>query len=163
MRVGKSSRRRIDSKMLLASMGISFGLVLVITGARVGLTGKDASNLPDAIEGISPGNNERVLRQSQIIVDFVEGYEATLYIDDVEMPTTRLDELVTSGTVAPGAQIDLPPTAIYDPGNFTISFLPQEGAAITELKQGEHTGKVKFWPTKNPDQIRIYSWTFFTD
>ncbi len=163
MRVGKSTRRRIDSKMLLASMGISFGLVLVITGARVGLTGKDASNLPDAIEGISPGNNERVLRQSQIIVDFVEGYEATLYIDDVEMPTTRLDELVTSGTVAPGAQIDLPPTAIYDPGNFTISFLPQEGAAITELKQGEHTGKVKFWPTKNPDQIRIYSWTFFTD
>lgn len=156
-------RKRIDKKMLLASMGISFGLLLFITGARVGLTGKDASNLPEAIEGISPGDNQRVLRQSQIIVDFVEGYEATLYIDDVEMPTTRLDELVTSGTVAPGAQIDLPPTAIYDPGNFTISFLPQEGAAITELKQGEHTGKVKFWPTKNPDQIRVYTWTFFTD
>ena len=163
MGVNSTPRKRIDTKMLLASMGISFGLVLFIMGARVGLTGKEASNLPDAIEGISPGNNERVLRQSQIIVDFVEGYEATLYIDDIEMPTTRLDELVTSGTVAPGAQIDLPPTAIYDPGNFTISFLPQEGAAISELKQGEHTGKVKFWPTKNPDQIRVYSWTFFTD
>jgi len=164
MGVNSTPRRRIDTKMLLASMGISFGLVLFIMGARVGLTGKDASNLPDAIEGIRPGNNERVLRQSQIIVDFVEGRLATLFIDDVEMPTTRLDELVTSGTApAPGAQIDLPPTAIYDPGNFTISFLPQEGAPIDELKQGEHTGKVKFWPTKNPDQIRVYSWTFFTD
>ena len=100
-------RKRIDKKMLLASMGISFGLLLFITGARVGLTGKDASNPPEAIEGISPGDNQRVLRQSQIIVDFIEGYEATLYIDDVEMPTTRLDELVTSGTApAPGAQID---------------------------------------------------------
>ncbi|MEY3366508.1 MAG: hypothetical protein RIS71_1245, partial [Actinomycetota bacterium] len=59
--------------MLLASMGISFGLLLFITGARVGLTGKDASNLPEAIEGISPGDNQRVLRQSQIIVDFIEG------------------------------------------------------------------------------------------
>ena len=164
MRVNDSPRSRIDKKLLLASMGISLGLVLFIMGARIGLTGKDASNLPDAIEGISPGDNERVLRQSQVIVDFVEGYEATLYIDGIEMPTTRLDEIVTSGTApAPGAQIDLPPTAIYDPGNFTISFLPQDGAAITELKQGKHTGKVKFWPIKNPDQIRFYSWTFYTD
>ncbi|NBY12360.1 MAG: hypothetical protein EBQ75_05400 [Actinobacteria bacterium] len=86
--MNKSPRKRIDTKMLLASMGISFGLVLFIMGARVGLTGKDASNLPDAIEGISPGDNERVLRQSQVIVDFVDGYEATLYIDGIEMPTT---------------------------------------------------------------------------
>ena len=147
--------------MLLASMGISFGLVLVIMGARVGLTGKDASNLPDAIEGISPGDNERVLRQSQIIVDFVEGYEATLYIDDVEMPTTRLDELVTSGTVAPGAQIDLPPTAIYDPGNFTISFLPQEGAPIEQFEQGEHRATVVYWRiTDDKSKSKSFTWEF---
>lgn len=150
--------------MLLASMGISFGLLLFITGARVGLTGKDASNLPEAIEGISPGDNQRVLRQSQIIVDFVEGYEATLYIDDVEMPTTRLDELVTSGTApAPGAQIDLPPTAIYDPGNFTISFLPQDGAPIEEFVQGEHSATVRYWRTDGSSKVRAYSWTFTTD
>lgn len=164
MGVNSTPRRRIDTKMLLASMGISFGLVLFIMGARVGLTGKDASNLPDAIEGISPGNNERVLRQSQIIVDFVEGYEATLFIDDVEMPTTRLDELVTSGTApAPGAQIDLPPTAIYDPGNFTISFLPQDGAPIEEFAQGEHSATVRYWRTDGSSKVRAYSWTFTTD
>lgn len=158
-------RKRIDKKMLLASMGISFGLLLFITGARVGLTGKDASNLPEAIEGISPGDNQRVLRQSQIIVDFIEGYEATLYIDDVEMPTTRLDELVTSGTApAPGAQIDLPPTAIYDPGNFTLTFLPQEGAPVERLEQGKHTARVFFWKiTESRDKAKSYSWEFSVD
>jgi len=68
---------KLDPKLLLASMGISAGLVLFVTGLNTGLTGRDATNLPDAIENISPGQGERVLRQSQIIVDFVEGYEAT--------------------------------------------------------------------------------------
>ena len=97
---------KLDPKLLLASMGISAGIVLFVMGLNTGLTGRDATNLPDAIENISPGQGERVLRQSQIIVDFIDGYEATMFIDGIELPTTRLDELVTSGTVpAPGAQI----------------------------------------------------------
>ena len=99
-----------------------------------------------------------------LLLVLLNGVFVAAEIAFVSVRRTRLDELVTSGTApAPGAQIDLPPTAIYDPGNFTISFLPQDGAAITELKQGKHTGKVKFWPIKNPDQIRFYSWTFYTD
>jgi len=156
---------KLDPKLLLASMGISAGLVLFVTGLNTGLTGRDATNLPDAIENISPGQGERVLRQSQIIVDFIEGYQATLYIDDIELPTTRLDELTSNGMQPkPGAQIDLPPTAIFDPGNFTISYLPQEGAPIAAFTQGEHTGKVKYWLIINGEQkSRTYSWKFYTD
>jgi hypothetical protein len=156
---------KLDPKLLLASMGISAGIVLFVMGLNTGLTGRDATNLPDAIENISPGQGERVLRQSQIIVDFIDGYEATMFIDGIELPTTRLDELVTSGTVpAPGAQIDLPPTAIYDPGNFTISYLPQDGAPIEELQQGEHTGKVKYWLiSQGENKARVYTWKFYTD
>ena len=146
-------------------MGISAGLVLFVMGMNTGLTGRDATNLPDAIENISPGEGERVLRQSQIIVDFIDGYEATMFIDGIELPTTRLDELISSGTApAPGAQIDLPPTAIYDPGNFTISYLPQDGAPIEELKQGEHSGKVKYWLIgQGENKARVYTWKFYTD
>ena len=156
---------KIDPKLLLASMGLSAGAVLVVMGLNTGLTGREATNLPEAIENISPGEGERVLRQSQIIVDFIDGYEATLYIDGIELPTTRLDELVSSGTApAPGAQIDLPPTAIYDPGNFPISSLPQDGAPIEELKQGEHSGKVRFWKIgQSENKSRVYTWKFFTD
>ena len=85
---------KVDPKLLLASMGISAGIVLFVMGLNTGLTGRDATNLPDAIENISPGQGERVLRQSQVIVDFVDGYEATMFIDGIELPTTRLDELV---------------------------------------------------------------------
>ena len=46
---------KLDPKLLLASMGISAGIVLFVTGLNTGLTGRDATNLPDAIENISPG------------------------------------------------------------------------------------------------------------
>jgi hypothetical protein len=145
-------RRAFDKKLFLASIGMALGLTIIIFGFRTGLTGREASNLPDAIEGISPADDARVLRQSQVIVDF-------------ELPTTRLDELVTTGTQPPpGAQVDLPPTAIFDPGNYTISFLPQPGAPIEQFSQGEHTAKVIYWPIdQDESRARAYSWTFITD
>jgi hypothetical protein len=155
---------KLDPKLLLASMGISAGIVLFVMGMNTGLTGRDATNLPDAIENISPGQGERVLRQSQVIIDFVDGYEATMFIDGIELPTTRIEELITSGEApAPGAQFDFAPNAIYEPGNFTISYLPQDGAPIEELKQGEHTGKVKFWLiNQGENKARVYTWKFKT-
>jgi hypothetical protein len=165
--VGENMRvklRRIDRQLMLASVGIGVGLTLMIFGFNTGLTGRDASNLPDEIEAISPGDNERVLRQSQVIVDFVDGYTAKLFIDGIELPTTRLDEITTGSQVQPGAQIDLPPTAIFDPGNYRISFLPQKGAPIETFTQGEHIGRVEFWPIDGDEnQARSYTWTFVTD
>jgi hypothetical protein len=157
--------KKIDYKLLVISVGISAGLVLFVLGVRSGLSGRDATNLPEAIEQISPGQGERVLRQSQVIVDFIEGYTATLTIDVIELPTTRLDEVVATGKqIAPGAQINLPPTAIFDAGNYIISYLPQPGAPIAELAQGQHTGSVRFWLIKDGENSsRTYSWTFFTD
>jgi hypothetical protein len=72
--------------------------------------------------------------------------------------------IATGKQVAPGAQIDLPPTAIFDVGNYIISYLPQPGAPIAELTQGEHTGSVRYWPIKDGENAsRTYSWTFFVD
>ncbi|NBT21600.1 MAG: hypothetical protein EBT17_05750, partial [Actinobacteria bacterium] len=70
--------QRFDRARLLASVGIAFGLVLVVVGFRTALTGDDARTFPDAIERMSPADGDRVLRQAQIIIDFVVGYEATL-------------------------------------------------------------------------------------
>jgi len=157
--------KKIDYKLLIISIGISAGLVMFVLGARTGLTGRDSSNLPEAIEQISPGQGDQVLQQTEIIVDFVEGYTATLTIDGIELPTTRLDEIISTGKqIAPGAQIDLPPTAVFDVGNYIISFLPQPGAPIANLAQGEHTGSVRYWLIKDGENAsRTYSWTFFVD
>ena len=157
--------KKIDYKLLTISIGISAGLVLFVIGMSTGLTGRDSTNLPDAIEQISPGQGDQVLQQTEIIVDFVEGYTATLTIDGIELPTTRLDEIISTGKqIAPGAQIDLPPTAVFDVGNYIISFLPQPGAPIANLAQGEHTGSVRYWLIKDGENAsRTYSWTFFVD
>jgi len=150
---------------LLASVGVAFGIVLVVTGLNVAVTGRDALNLPEQIEKLSPANNEKVLRQSEIMIDFVAGFEAVLIIDGVEIPTTRLDELSENGKQPkPGEQVEIPPTAIYDPGNFTLSYLPQEGGPITELKQGDHQATVLFWKAPNTrEKATSYSWKFSVD
>ena len=157
----KPRKVKLDKQLLLASVGIGLGLTLVILGFNTGLTGREAANIPEEIEGISPGDNERVLRQSQVIVDFIEGFNAKLFIDGIELTTTRLDEISAGRQVQPGAQIDLPPTAIFDPGNYTISFLPQEGAPIETFSQGLHTVTVRYWKViDGPEKARSYSWEF---
>jgi hypothetical protein len=72
------------------SAGISLGLVLVILGGLSATTGRDSQNIPEAIEKISPGPGEQVLQQAQILVDFVEGYEASLIVDGIDIETTDL-------------------------------------------------------------------------
>ena len=158
-------RRKIDASQLVTSVGIAIGLILITFGFRASRTGRDESGFPDAIERMSPANGDRVLRQSQIIVDFVEGYDAVLFIDGIEIPTTRLDELTSSGQQpAPGAQVELPATAVFDPGNFIISFQPQPGAIFETFTQGEHEGKVLYWKsTEGRERSSVYIWKFDTD
>lgn len=157
--------RPIDPVRLLTSIGIAAGLALIGFGFAGGITGEDARSFPTAIERMSPADGDRVLRQSQVIVDFAEGYEATLSIDGIELPVTRLDELTTGGVQpAPGAQVELPPTAVFDPGNNVISFQPQPGAPIAEFSQGEHIASVRYWRIlEGPGRARTFQWRFVTD
>ena len=155
-------KRPKNKETLIVSVGVGIGLFVIFMGFNSGATGRDAQRLPDVIERMSPGPGDQVLQQSQILVDFVAGYNASLVIDGIALETTRLDELSDNGaTPKPGAQVEIPPTAIYDPGNYTISFLPQDGAPITTLSQGTHTATVLFWKnTEGPEKARSFTWKF---
>lgn len=156
---------RLDRSRLLVSLGISLGLVMIVLGFRAAVTGNEARVFPDAIERMSPADGDRVLRQAQVIVDLADGYEGTLSIDGITLPITRLDELsVTGGAIAPGAQVNLPPTAVFDPGNNVLSFQPQPGAPIEAFAQGEHVAILQYWKTlEGPSRSRLYQWRFITD
>ena len=156
---------RVDRSRLLVSMGIALGIVLIVFGFASGITGDEARSFPAAIERMSPADGDRVLRQAQIIVDFTTGYEASLNIDGIELPVTRLDELSSSGAQpAPGAQVELPATAVFDPGNNVISFQPQPGALIESFTQGEHVATVRYWKILDGEtKARTYQWRFVTD
>ena len=158
-------KRRLDKEKLFLSAGIGVGLALIVMGFNSASTGREAQRIPDVIESLSPGPGDQVLVQSQVFVDFAEGYEARLIIDGIELETTRIDQLSSSGAQPkPGAQVEIPPTAIYDPGNFTISYLPQSGGAIETFAQGKHTATVRYWKIADgPSKARQFTWEFETN
>lgn len=154
-------KRPLNRQKLVVSTGVGIGLFLILTGVRSAETGRDAQRLPDVIESINPGPGDEVLRQSQVFVDLVEGYNAELIIDGITLETTRLDELSAEANAKPGSQVNIPPTAIYDPGNFTISFLPQDGAAIEGFEQGDHRATVVYWKvTDDKSKSKSFTWEF---
>lgn len=154
-------RRRPDWKVLLASLGIALGVVLVVLGVSGSVTGREEQRLPDAIEEIDPIRGAtQVPQQSRVFVDLEAGYRASLAIDDIELETVSLDEL--GGLAEPGQQITLPPKAVFEPGNFTISYTPVEDGPIEVFTTGLHTATVTYWLiAEGPARSRSYTWSFY--
>ena len=157
-------RRRLDRGLLIASLAIAAGLLLIIFGLTTALTGDDGIDRPEAIESVQPVENAiQVLQQERIVVDLEPGYEARLVIDGIELPTTVIgqSDVDPFDQPAPGQQVDLPTTAVFDPGNSVISFQPVEGAPIESFTEGRHEVQVIFWKIEDgPEQALSYRWEF---
>lgn len=157
-------KRRLDRGLLIASLAIACGLVLVIVGVTTALTGGDGIDRPDAIESVQPVENAvQVLQQERVVVDLQPGYEARLVIDGIELPTTVIgqSEVDPAQQAEPGQQVDLPTTAVFDPGNNVVSFQPIEGALIESFDQGTHEVQVIYWKIEDgPEQALSYRWEF---
>jgi len=155
---GRRGRRRVDRGLLIASLVIAGGVVLIVWGFVTARTGDDGIDRPDAIEELSPVENAvQVLQQETVRVDLQFGYEGVLVIDGIELPTTVLNEIETE----PGAQIDLPPTAIIDVATGVITFQPSDGALIEEFTEGRHDAELIYWKTADGrDSARSYRWHF---
>lgn len=151
-------RRGLDRGLLLASLVIAGGFVLVVWGLFGAVTGNEGTDRPTAIEALTPVEDAiQVLQQEAVIVDLQFGYEGRLTIDDIDLATTTIGEIV----VDPGEQLELPPTAIFDPGNSIISFQPSEGAAIESFSAGTHRVRLVYWRVEEgPDSARSYTWSF---
>jgi hypothetical protein len=165
---GDVPRKRIDPKLLFASLGIAAGLVLVVAGVRASVTGDEEQNLPEAIEQIDPVRGAtQVPQQSKVFVDLVNGYQAVLAIDGVELPTVSLDtenpESVAGGSVPQGGQqLTLPPGAVFEPGNVTLTFTPGDDELIPEFSTGQHTATVLYWKIEDGrNRARSFSWNFY--
>ena len=145
----------------MASLAIAVGLVLVGYALVRSVSGDEAADLPEAIESVTPVPSAiQVPQQSQVVVDLEAGFEGRLIVDDVALATVRLDEL-GSIDVQPGEQIDVPPGAIFEPGNATLTFTPGEGAEIERFAPGDHTATVIYWRAiEGPERARSYTWSF---
>ncbi|HEU4841197.1 MAG TPA: hypothetical protein VFT09_07130 [Ilumatobacteraceae bacterium] len=153
--------RRLDKKLLAASLVIAVGVVLIAIALGRSVTGDEAAHLPDAVEEITPAYEAiQVPQQITVIADLQGGYFGYLVVDGVELPTVRLDE-VGSQDVEPGEQVVFPPGARFEPGNATLTFTPGANQPIDAFDAGSHTVRVVYWKEiEGPDSARSYSWMF---
>lgn len=161
MAAAPTPRRRIDRGLVIASLAIATGLVLIGFGIARSVTGEDVTKLPPAIESISPVPDAvQVPSQTQIVVDLDTGYVGRLAIDRVSYPTVNLADFGRQD-IEPGAQIDIPPGVVFEPGNATLTFTLGEEIGLDEFDPGQHTVVVVFWKLLlGEDTARSYTWTF---
>jgi hypothetical protein len=160
-------RRTIDIPLLLASLGIAIGLVVVVLGLRASVTGREQQGLPDAIESIDPIKGAtQVPQQTRVFVDLQIGYGASLDIDGVPLDVYSLDGDVDQKPPGLGEgggdQVVIPPGAILEPGNNTLTFTPGPSQPIEAFSTGLHTVTLRYWRTEDgPDRFRTFTWTFY--
>jgi hypothetical protein len=155
-------RKRIDKWTLALSLVIAIGLVIVGRGLAVSLTGDARAKLPDTIENIEPYPEAvQVLSQSRVFVDLETGYTGVLVIDGVELPTINIDDVDQQFEAEPGQQIELPATTIFEPGNYTLTFVPSDDALVKKFDTGLHQAQVIYWKIIEGRQHPLsYRWSF---
>ncbi len=155
-------RKRVDKVTLALSLVIAIGLVLIGRGLAVSLTGEARAKLPDTIESVEPFPEAvQVLSQTRVFVDLEAGYTGVLVIDGVELPTVNIDDVDQQFSAEPGQQIELPATTIFEPGNFTLTFVPSDAALVTKFDTGLHRAQVIYWKIVEGRQHPLsYGWTF---
>jgi hypothetical protein len=165
-RVAPARRRRIDAKLLAASMGIAVGLVAIVLGFLSAQTGTGDDLLPEPIESIDPVRGAtQVPQQTRVFVDLQVGYEGVLIIDGIELPVVSLDDIEKAppglGDTG-GDQVEIPPGVVFEPGNATLTFEPGPSQVIEAFTTGQHSVTVRYWRTiDGPGTARIYSWSFY--
>jgi hypothetical protein len=153
-------RRPFDRVQFLLSIGIAVGLVFIAMAVRDGVTGKAASGLPIGIEVINPTSGSRQLRQASVQVKLTSGYKGQLIINGEAIP---VDELTASDNPLVSQPSVKSKNTVFDAGNSTLTYQPQEGAPIDKFSPGTQTVRVDYWKIATPDQHLTFDYTFVVE
>lgn len=82
-------------RIVLTLLGLV--LAVIVIGAVVFMPSGRSPTLPDAVETYSPTDGATVQRQTGVIVDLEPGYELTLVVDDVPVPTDEISVVEATG------------------------------------------------------------------
>jgi hypothetical protein len=124
-------------RVLFLLLGIALALVVVF--AVVLAPGGRGFVLPPAVERISPGNDETVLRQIDLTIDMQVAYDIDLHIDGVKIPA---DEIVR--TEATGRYI----------------WAPGPSRTFTEWSSGLHSVLITYTRESGRADAGELRWTF---
>lgn len=121
-------------------IGIILGLAVITLGCLAGKTDTGEVNR-EGLEGVTPVNTaEAQFNRTRVIADLADGYQGTLKIDDVSIPTNQLE------------QAD---------GLNRLMFVPGDGKVIGQLRPRENCAEVTYWPLgQSPAEGQSYRWCF---
>lgn len=145
----------------MASFAIAVGIVIVVYGVSVSVTGDEGIDYPSAVEAVNPVPNAvQVPNQTSVFVDLEQGYTGVLVVNGIEIPTFRLGSQEL-GSISPGRQIDIPPVTVFEPGNATLTFTPSEGALVEGFSSGLQQVDLIYWrEIEGRQRAATFTWTF---
>lgn len=156
-------RKRFDKSLLAISFVVAIGLVLVVRGLLVGVTGDERANLPSLVESVNPEPEAvQALSQTQVFADLAAGHTGVFVIDGIEIETFDINDPESErDSVEQGEQVDIPAVTIFEAGNSTLTYTPSDGAPIEKFKSGEHDVRLIYWEVSEGRQrARTFAWTF---
>jgi hypothetical protein len=132
---------------------ILFGVLLIAAVAGMWIASQDSRSSDQggptsdaAIEAIFPTDGSDVLRQSEVGIDLVEGYRASLTANGIAIPANQI-----TGVDANDSQ---PSLARY-------AFSPGDGKAIETWRTGQNCVTATYWPADSGRGLSTdYSWCF---
>jgi hypothetical protein len=93
-----------------------------------------------AVKHVEPAPGDRVLRQTEVVVDLDPTYTGVLSIDGHRLPEDQLSRIS---------------------GLNRVAFAPGDGKDIVRFAAGRHKATVEFWLTAVPNSThRYFSWNF---
>ncbi len=117
--------------------------LLIAAVAIVGaffIGGNDSPKADDrVVEALIPGNNDKVLQQSQVGIDLQSGWDGSLQIDGTPIPLDQLTKVLSQGL---------------------ITFQPGPGKVLEYLPAGQNCVVARFWPQATPEQNLSRQWCF---
>ncbi len=141
-------------------LGLLGGIAVFIVAFVVANTDEPGSVriVNPAIESLIPAPGSEVLRQSQVGVDLIGGFEAELVINGVQIPPDEVNVL---------RDAEQPDQSASQTGRFgttinRFTYQPLAGRSVPELQGDRNCVVATFWPTADPTDIDTVEWCFDT-
>lgn len=111
-----------------------------VTALALSDDGVGGSPEDQVIESLHPGDGDQTLRQGEVGIDLITGWDASLSIDAIPIPDDQLDKVVDLGQV---------------------TFRPGAGKVLPYLQAGQNCATATYWQrATGPEQSFTRTWCF---
>jgi len=131
----------IRTRRLIVIGGLAVAAALLAIAIIVYIGNPRTTDLPVAIQAVSPEPGTNVLLQNAVVVDLAVGYTAEIDINGVPIPATEINEAAALNQ---------------------LRFQPGEGKALSRLFADQNCVRATYWLiAQGPESSQTFTWCFF--